>query len=150
MENKQQITLTRTFNAPREKVWRTWTEPEYFAQWFGVPPVAAPVSTIKMDVRPGGEWQATMISETDGTRIPFIGVYKEVIKPEKLVFILENVEDRTDPNVELATVILNEKDGKTEMIFSQSGHLPEKEYAVGLKQGYTSFFDRMEACVAKM
>src|SRR5438552_3527516 len=46
--------VTRVFDAPRELVWKALTEPEHFAQWFGTPPFTTPVSTITMDVRPGG------------------------------------------------------------------------------------------------
>jgi uncharacterized protein YndB with AHSA1/START domain len=82
---QRELVITRIFNAPRELVWKAWTEPAHFAQWFGTPPVTTPLSTISMDVRPGGEWRATMISEVDGTTHPFVGVYREVEEPSRLV-----------------------------------------------------------------
>src|SRR3954454_24837466 len=54
------ITITRVFEAPRERVWREWTEPEPFADWFGGPGFEVPLSTVSMDVRPGGALRATM------------------------------------------------------------------------------------------
>ena len=57
-----------------------------------------------MDVRPGGEWRVTMISEVDGTTHPFVGVYREVEEPTRLVFTLDNPHDRRDPKVEVVTV----------------------------------------------
>jgi uncharacterized protein YndB with AHSA1/START domain len=57
------ITTTRVFDAPREKVWREWTEPERFADWFGGPQSEVPLSSVAMDVRPGGAWRATMFAE---------------------------------------------------------------------------------------
>jgi uncharacterized protein YndB with AHSA1/START domain len=137
------LVLTRVFDAPRELVWKAWTEPAHFAQWFGTPPVTTPLSTISMDVRPGGEWRATMISEVDGTTHPFVGVYREVDKPSRLVLVMQNPEDRSDPKVEVVTVTLTELDGKTEMRFEQAGHLSEEVYATGLKHGWGSFFDRL-------
>ena len=54
------FTITRIFEAPRERVWREWTEPERFADWFGGPDGEVPPSTVSMDVRVGGLWKATM------------------------------------------------------------------------------------------
>ena len=47
------IAITRVFDAPRERVWQEWTEPERFADWFGGAEAEVPLSTISMDVRPG-------------------------------------------------------------------------------------------------
>ena len=54
------FTTTRVFAAARERVWQEWTEPERFADWFGGEECEVPLWTVSMDVRPGGEWQATM------------------------------------------------------------------------------------------
>ena len=56
------ITITRVFDAPRERVWREWTEPEPFADWFGGTESEIPLDTVSMDVRPGGSWRATMFA----------------------------------------------------------------------------------------
>src|SRR4051794_41917516 len=48
------LTMTRVLSAPRERVWREWTEPEAFADWFGGPEAEIPLDTGAMDVRPGG------------------------------------------------------------------------------------------------
>jgi uncharacterized protein YndB with AHSA1/START domain len=48
------ISVTRVFDAPRERVWREWTEPERFADWFGGPDAEVPLSSVSMDVRKGG------------------------------------------------------------------------------------------------
>src|SRR3954462_13994940 len=55
------ITITRVFDAPRERVWKEWTEPERFADWYGGSDGEVPVSTVSMDVREGGAWRATML-----------------------------------------------------------------------------------------
>ncbi|CAN5144594.1 SRPBCC domain-containing protein [soil metagenome] len=143
MENKKQINLTRIFDAPRELVWKMWTTPEHFIQWYGVPPVTVPATEIVMDVRAGGRWHANMVMP-DGKKLPFHGLYKEVLEPEKLVFVFENPADPSDSNTELVTVTFAEKDGKTEMVFNQTGHLPDDAYEVGLKEGWTAFFDRLK------
>jgi uncharacterized protein YndB with AHSA1/START domain len=56
------ITITRVFDAPRELVWKEWTEPGRFADWFGGSESEVPLSTVSMDVRPGGSWRLTMLA----------------------------------------------------------------------------------------
>ena len=55
----REITITRVFDAPRELVWRAWTEPEQLASWYCVGGWTLPVETITMDVRPGGALRLT-------------------------------------------------------------------------------------------
>src|SRR3954471_21973370 len=70
------LTITRVFAAPRERVWREWTEPERFSAWFGGPEADVPLETVTMEVRPGGPWRATMYA---GAReIRWKGQYVEV------------------------------------------------------------------------
>jgi uncharacterized protein YndB with AHSA1/START domain len=144
------ITITRVFDAPRELVWKMFTEPEHFGHWFGGgPPVEVPASKISMDVQPGGEWAATMVFP-DGNEMPFAGRYREVVEPERLVFTFENVANREDPVAELATVLFRDMDGKTEVSLTQAGYMQPEEYAVGLKEGYGKFFDAIERRLATL
>lgn len=145
----REVTITRVFDAPRELVWKTWTEPEHFTHWFGGPPYTTPVSTISMDVRPGGEWRATMVSEVDGSELPFAGRYREVVEPERLVLTFDDVTDPSNPNVEVLTVTFTDLGGKTEVVAHQAGHMPEEEYAQ-LEQGYSTFFDRLAGHLAQV
>ena len=84
------ITITRVFDAPRERVWREWTEPERFADWFGGAESEVPVSTVSMDVRPGGAWRATMFAGPGRREIQWKGEYREVVEPERLVFTISD------------------------------------------------------------
>jgi uncharacterized protein YndB with AHSA1/START domain len=67
------FTTTRLFDAPRERVWQEWTEPERFADWFGGAECEVPLSTISMDVRPGGAWRATTFCGTERREIRWRG-----------------------------------------------------------------------------
>ena len=135
------ITVTRVFDAPRERVWREWTEPERFADWFGGVECEVPLSTVTMDVRPGGAWKATMYVEPGRHEIRWKGEYREVEPPERLVF---TVSDRPDDRYEVVSVVLTDLgDGRTEMSFEQRGHMrPEQYERTG--QGWGSFFDRID------
>jgi uncharacterized protein YndB with AHSA1/START domain len=129
------------FDAPRETVWREWTEPDRFARWFGTPPFTTPEDRVSMDVRVAGHWGATMVSP-EGQEMPFAGVYREVEPPERLVMTFEDPSVSSD--VEVATVEFRDVGGATEMTFRQDGHLPEEQYPL-LRDGYSAFFDRLEA-----
>jgi uncharacterized protein YndB with AHSA1/START domain len=139
------ISITRVFAAPRERVWREWTEPERFADWFGGGDTQVPLASVSMDVRKGGAWRATMVVGPGRREIRWKGEYREVVAPERLVFTLS---DRPDEVYALVTVVLTDLgDGRTEMRFSQRGGPPPDQWRRA-KEGWSSFFDRIEARLA--
>jgi uncharacterized protein YndB with AHSA1/START domain len=136
------ITISRVFDAPRERVWKEWTEPEPFADWFGGPDSEVPLSTVTMDVRPGGAWRLTMYGEPNRREIRWHGEYREVSEPERLVFTISD-QPPEQAAYELVTVVLNDLgDGRTEMLFQQRGALPAEVYERA-EQGWGMFFDRV-------
>jgi uncharacterized protein YndB with AHSA1/START domain len=137
---------TRVFDAARERVWREWTEPASFADWFGGDECDVPLSSVAMDVRPGGAWRATMFCGPGRREIRWTGEYREVVAPERLVF---TITDRSDGDrYELATVLLADLgDGRTEMRFEQRGHMRPGEYERA-KNGWGSFFARIDERLA--
>jgi uncharacterized protein YndB with AHSA1/START domain len=135
------ITITRVFDAPRERVWKEWTEPERFADWFGGIEAEVPVSTVSMDVREGGAWRATMFAGPGRHEIHWKGEYREVVQPKRLVFTIS--DQPGDERYELVIVVLTDLgDGRTEMLFQQRGQLSAKQYERS-GQGWSSFFDRI-------
>jgi uncharacterized protein YndB with AHSA1/START domain len=135
------ITITRVFDAPREQVWREWTEPEAFADWFGGAATEVPLSSVSMDVRPGGSWRLTMLAGPERRAIHWKGEYREVIEPERLVF---TVSDQPGEDAyELIIVVLTDLgDGRTEMLFEQRGRMSAEQYERA-GEGWSSFFDRI-------
>ena len=79
----RELVLTRLIDAPREKLFRAWTEPELMKQWFTPRPWTTPV--IEVDLRPGGS-NLIVMRGPDGTEFPNRGVYLEIVKNERLVF----------------------------------------------------------------
>jgi uncharacterized protein YndB with AHSA1/START domain len=139
--SRKGITITRVFDAPRERVWREWTEPERFADWFGGPASEVPLATVSMDVRPGGSFRATMFAAPERREIHWKGEYREVVEPERLVFTISD-QPGEDAH-ELVTVVLKDLgDGRTEMLFEQRGRLSAEQYERA-GQGWSSFFDRV-------
>ena len=136
------ITITRVFNAPREHVWKEWTEPERFADWFGGAEADVPVASVSMDVREGGAWRATMFFGPDRLESHWHGEYHEVVPPERLVLTFSDEPD--SDRSELVIVVLTDLgDGRTEMHFQQRDDRPPDQYEATTK-GWGKFFDRMD------
>jgi uncharacterized protein YndB with AHSA1/START domain len=141
------ISITRVFDAPRERVWKEWTEPERFADWFGAPEAEVPVSTVSMDVREGGSLRATMFGGPDRREISWEGTFHEVIEPERLVFTIS--DQPGDDVYELVIVVLKDLgDGRTEMLFEQRGRMSAEAYKRA-GEGWGGFLDRMAERVAE-
>lgn len=79
----RELRLTRLINAPREAVWRAWTDPELLKQWFAPLPYTTPMA--EFDLRPGGA-STIVMQAPDGTQMPNRGQYLEVTPYERLVF----------------------------------------------------------------
>ena len=135
------ITVTRVFDALRERVWKEWVEPERFSDWFGGSEFEVPLSTVSMDVRPGGALRLTMLGAPGGREIHWHGEYREVVEPERLVFTIS--DQPGNDAFEVITVVLTDLgDGRTEMFFQQRGVMSAEQYRAA-EQGWGGFFDRI-------
>jgi uncharacterized protein YndB with AHSA1/START domain len=143
------LTMTRVFDAPRQLIFQAWTDPGQFAQWFGGKDAEVPVSSVSMDVRVGGGWQATMFAGPERHEIHWHGAYREVVEPERVVFTISDQPGETS-SPEVVTVVLTQLNGsRTEMRVHQGGgNLTSEQYEM-TKHGYTAFFDAMEELVAR-
>jgi uncharacterized protein YndB with AHSA1/START domain len=142
----RELVFTRTFDAPRELVFRAWTEAERLVQWWG--PRGFTVSSCEMDVRPGGRYRICMLSPS-GTEHPVKGSYLEVVPPERLVFTWTR-EDDTDGEVGHDTVVtlrFLERDGRTVMHFHH-GVFETVANCRGHEGGWSSCLDRLAEFVA--
>lgn len=81
--NERELVLERIFDAPRDKVYRAWTEPKLVKQWFA--PLPWTISGVAMDVRPGGQ-SLIVMRDPEGKDYPNPGVFLDVVPNEKLVF----------------------------------------------------------------
>lgn len=112
----REIVLSRVFDAPRERVFEAWTDPEGLAQWFG--PKGFVTTTHEIDVRVGGLWRFEMRAP-NGTRYPNRIEYLEIKKPERLV--MDHGSDLDDdPNRFRVTITFDsQSDGKTVVTMRQ-------------------------------
>src|SRR3954469_22745411 len=116
----RQFVITRDFDAPRELVWKAWTEPERMTQWWG--PKGFTMRTSKIDLRPGGVYHYGMRSP-EGFEMWGKLTYREIVAPERLVFIVSFSDEeggitrhpmsQTWPLEVLNTLTLTERDGVT-------------------------------------
>ena len=141
--SEREIVITRTFAAPRDLVFRAWTDPEQVSRWWG--PRGFTTTTREMDVRPGGVWRHVMHGP-DGTDYDNRIVYTEVVEPERLVYSHDAGED-DDPYRFQVTVTFAERAGKTELTMrSLFGSVAARDYVVkefGAIEGGLQTLDRL-------
>lgn len=160
VDGKRQFAMVRRYNAPRELVFRAWTDPEQL-DWFAGTTPESRRGQASVDLRVGGEWRVHLV-EGGGSGRTYVtgGVYVEVREPEKLVFRWGAVDGwpRLDPerpdDALLVTVRLEERDGVTEMSFhvEMPGHFDDGEVsrwlAMGIVDGWAQTIDRLATQLA--
>jgi uncharacterized protein YndB with AHSA1/START domain len=133
----QEFTITRVYDAPRELVWKAWTDPDHVARWFGPRGITTPRSTITMDVRPGGTFELTMVSDDDGTEYPSGGTFLEVVEPERLVW--------QDRDIGLTvTITFTDLGDQTEM----TCHVVGETGGAEAYDGWSTMFDKLGELLA--
>ncbi|HEV2010006.1 MAG TPA: SRPBCC domain-containing protein [Candidatus Limnocylindria bacterium] len=116
------LVTTRVFDAPRELVYRAWTDPKQLAKWF--PPEGFTSPRCEVDPRPGGVFRVDMKAPDgppfNGTVFPGPGVFREVVPNERLAFTMApEIEGQTMPKV-LMTVRFEDQAGKTKLTVEQT------------------------------
>lgn len=149
-ENSRKLTLTRTFDAPRELVWRAWTDPELAAQWWGPNGVTNP--TCEIDARVGGKLYIVMLAgealgPLAGQHWPMRGEFQEIQEPERLVFKNQAVDEDGHVLIDgTTTVTFEEENGKTTMTMTAVayGVSPEAPQMLeGMEAGWTQSLDKL-------
>ncbi len=146
--NEKRIVITRVFDAPRELVWRAWTEPGRVEAWWG--PKGFSTRVEELDLRPGGRSSYVMIGP-DGTEYPVTGVYREVVKFERIVATDEFGEEYRAAAVEdlpegiiLTCLFEDAGPGKTRLtlhIDHPNADERRKHEAMGVVDGWGSTLD---------
>lgn len=155
--------IERTFDAPRERVWKAWTEVEQLKQWFG--PKGCTMPFCEVDLRPGGASRYSI--EYNGLKIWGKWTYMEIKAPEKLVAIVSFTDESGEKIIEhpgspgwpreiLSTVTFSEKNGKTTVRVKWTAHNATEnerrifeEGAPSMEQGWGGSFEQLEVFLAK-
>lgn len=146
------LTHTRVFDAPRELVYKAWTDPKQFAKWF--PPTGFTAPRCELDVRPGGAIRVDMkgaeewLGEFYGRTFPGSGVYTEVVANERLAFTFEGEDEEPTPPKVLTTVVFEDEGRKTKLTIYQTAETVtdfEALVKIGAAEGMRQSLDKLTA-----
>jgi len=142
---EREIVATRVLNAPRELVFKVWTDPEHIMHWWG--PNGFTNTIHEMDVRPGGVWRFIMHGP-DGVDYDNKNIYNEVVKPERLEY------DHVSSPRHHVTVTFEDRGGKTkltmQMLFDTSEELNRTIEKFGAVEGLNETLGRLTEYLLKI
>ncbi len=148
----RELVMERVFNAPRELVWRAFTQAEHLTHWWGPAGWTLPVCTVNL--RPGGEWLYCMRGP-NGEESWGKAVYQEIKAPERLVYLDKFVDSAGNPlegMPEMMITVTFEAVGNQTRIVSRTefatAEQKESILAMGAVEGITQTFDRLDAYLA--
>ena len=146
---KYDLVLTRVFAAPRELVFKAWTETKQVQQWWGPKGFTNPVCEI--DPRPGGSMRIDMRGP-DGTVYPMTGRYVELVEPERIVFSAAALDAEGKPMFEIMnTITFTGHEGKTLLTLEAkitSATAVAPQYLKGMEMGWSQSLDRLAETLA--
>ncbi len=150
--SKRELVLTRIIDAPREKVYKAWTDPELLKQWFAPAPFSTPVA--ELDVRPGGA-NLIVMRDPQGNEFPNRGVYLEVVENERLVFTDAYTKAWEPSKKPFMTVIVTfEDEGGRTRYTARARHWTaadrEAHEKMGFHDGWGRCADQLAALVATL
>jgi uncharacterized protein YndB with AHSA1/START domain len=139
------LTITRVFDAPRDLVFKAWTDSAHGNEWSV--PRRFTVAAVVTDFRPGGTWRLCMRTP-EGEELWVGGTYREIVSPERIVSThVWLYPDGTPGHETLMTVALAAHGDQTEMTFRQTG-FESVEDRDGHREGWSECFDRLEEHLA--
>jgi uncharacterized protein YndB with AHSA1/START domain len=145
LPSEREITLTRDFNAPRQRVFDAWTRPEHVSRWWGQKD--SMLTLCEIDLRLGGEWRYVEMA-ADGNEYPFCGEYLEVVPPERLVHTFVFDVEPFSARPAIVTVLFEDLDGRTRVIETtvfQTTEDRDEMLKAGMERGAAESMDRLEA-----
>lgn len=148
---KQEIVITREFDAPRELVFKAFTDPNLIPQWWG--PRYLSTEVDKIDVKPGGQWRF-INRDAEGKEYGFHGVYHEILAPERIIDTFEFEGLPETGHVTLETVRLEALPGGRTRLISQSvfQSVADRDGMLqsGMEEGANDTYDRLEELLKKL
>jgi uncharacterized protein YndB with AHSA1/START domain len=143
-----EIQMTRVFDAPRDLVFEAHSSAEHMKNWWG--PRKYETISAEVDFRPGGKWRIVHRGP-DGEEYGFHGEYREIVRPERIVWTFEF--EGAPGQVAVETLTLEERDGKTTLTAISDAGSKEARDAVlesGMTEGAAETFDRLDEYLETM
>jgi uncharacterized protein YndB with AHSA1/START domain len=138
------VFITRAFNAPRDVVWKFFTEPDLLAQWFGPQEVHIDRSTVQVELHPGGRWEMDMVDNASGEHYPMRARLTVVIPPEYLEGSeASNAEQMSPGDAIKLRIWFHDHGDKTRMTLHQGPFTPEFRDMTSV--GWESSFVKIDA-----
>ncbi|HVO71804.1 MAG TPA: SRPBCC family protein [Aggregatilineaceae bacterium] len=145
---KHEIRMWRDFEAPRELVFKAYTDPTLIPRWWG--PRRLTTVVDQMDVKTGGIWRFVQ-HDSDGNEFAFYGVYHDIVSPARIVCTIEF--EGMPGHVGLSTVTFEEIDGRTRVTDSSVFQTIEDRDGMlqsGMEEGATELWERFEELLQTM
>jgi uncharacterized protein YndB with AHSA1/START domain len=144
-ENQAELRLTHRFEAPRERVFEAWTNPEVLRLWFA-PGTDWDVPVADVDLREGGRYRVMMREPGNGTSHTVGGQYTEVTPPERIAYTWawEGAEGSAHTGESLVVVEFADSDGGTEVALTHT-RLPSDESRDSHAHGWDGIFNSLKA-----
>ena len=142
----REVLITRVFEAPRERVFSAWTDPDQVAAWYGPAHLDAPRDRIHIDLRVGGRWELTMVDTSGGREFSIGYDIIELVEPELIVLRSDPMPEMGMPEPTVVRVELHDHGRKTRMTLSD-GPLPV-EGRGHAEAGWNAAVEKLAAFVA--
>lgn len=140
-KEKTRLEISRVIEAPRDRVYAAWTDPEQLKQWFG--PENVKTRELVADARMGGTFRWDIIN-SEGEEMTMRGEFRELQPDKKIVFTWQWEDDEDWENhISIVTVELYDRDGGTELRLTHE-QLPNEESRDGHTRGWESALDKLE------
>ena len=140
------VLITRIFNAPRERVFKAWTDPDELAAWYGPEGFDAPRERITIDLRVGGPFELTMVRRGGGAEFTIAYEIVELVEPELIVLRSDPMPEHGMHEPTIVRVELHDHGPMTRMTLSD-GPLPPEGRGPA-EAGYNAALDKLGALVA--
>ena len=143
----REVVTERVFDAPRDRVYAAFTDPELIPQWWGLRGTTTVVD--KLDVRPGGAWRFVE-RNSDGSENGFRGTFREVTPPESLVYTFE--WEGMPGHVVVDTVSFEDLDGRTKVTNTSLFHTTEERDGMlesGMEKGLNESYEQLDELLAE-
>ena len=143
----REIHVERVFDAPRDRVFAVYTDPELIPEWWG--PRGTTAIVDKMDARSGGDWRF-VVRQADGSETAFRGTYREVTPPERIVQTFE--WEGMPGYVSVETATFEDLGDRTKVTTVSIFHTPEERDGMiesGMERGMSETFARLDEVLAR-